>query len=87
MVSRNAETQKINDVKYYASGEYVVTFSTNDTFTCTDFIDSANLSKAVVISHADGSELTNSVLNNVVTMTNAAITDQECTLWVFGVRT
>jgi hypothetical protein len=86
MVSRTAETQKINDVKYYASGEYVVTMSQNDTFTASDFVDSANLNKAVLMSHADGSELTNTVLNNVVTCTEAGATDVECTLWVFGVR-
>lgn len=86
MVSRNAETQKINDVKLYASGEYDITLSQNDTFTATDFVDSANLSFAVIIDLSDGSELTNTVLNNVVTCTDAGASDTPCRMWIFGVR-
>jgi hypothetical protein len=85
MTSRNAETQRVTDIKYYGSAEYTITMSQNDTFTATDFTDSANLKKAVLISNADGTELTNTVLLNVVTCTSA-VTNQECTLWVFGVR-
>lgn len=86
MVSVTAESMRTTDIKYYASAEYTATMSSNDTFTATEFVNTENLKKAVIMRHSSGAELTNSVLNNVVTLTNAGITSQEVTIWVFGVR-
>jgi hypothetical protein len=86
MVARTGETSKVSDIKYYGYAVYTVTFTTNDTFTAPDFISTENLKKAEINKNSDGSDCTCTILNNVVTFTQAAITDQECTVYVFGVR-
>ena len=86
MVARNSEDGKAEDIKYFASGKYTVIFTTNDTYTASDFIDTENLKFAAIIKNVDGSELTNSVTNNVITCTSAAVTDAECTVFIFGVK-
>jgi hypothetical protein len=86
MVSVSASSTRTTDIKYYASAEYTATMSTNDTITANEFVSTENLKKAVIMRHSSGTELTNTVLNNVVTLTEAGITSQEVTVWVFGVR-
>ena len=86
MGSVSADSSRVTDIKYYASAEYTMTMNSNDTFTATEFSNSENLKKAVIMRHSSGAELTNSVLNNVVTLTQAGITSQEVTIWIFGVR-
>lgn len=78
---------KLKDIKYYAAGvDEAIEVSQNDTITCGDFVDTENLKKAVLMKNSDGSEVTATVANNVITVTGA-VTDQECTLFVFGRRT
>jgi hypothetical protein len=86
MVSRTVEDGKAEDIKYFASGKYTIILSSNDTVTLTDFVDTENLKFAALIKNVDGTELTNSVSDNIVTCTNAGVTDAECTLFVFGVK-
>lgn len=85
MVSRSGLTEKISDIKYFAHGVYTVVFSQNDTYTASDFVDTENLKSATVIQNVDGTVLTNSIANNVVTCTST-VTDKECTVFLFGVR-
>ena len=85
MVDRSASLKKIADVKYYASALFEVTVSIGDTITLGEFDTSVNLNKAVIMKNSDGSEITCTVLLNVITVTGAA-TDEECTLFVFGRR-
>jgi hypothetical protein len=86
LVSRNESDGKTEDVKYFASGKYTVTFSSNDTWTASDYTDTEALKFVAIIKNLDGTELTNSVSDNIVTCTQSAITDAECTVFVFGVR-
>jgi hypothetical protein len=85
MVAVTASDSKIRDIKYFANATYTITFSTNETFTATDFVNSENLKFAAIIKNLDGSELTNSISNNVITCTGTC-SDAECTVFVFGVR-
>jgi hypothetical protein len=85
VIERTATDGKASDIKYFASGKYTVTFSTNDTFTATDFVDSENLKFAAIIKNLDGSELLNDVSDNVITCIDTC-SDVECTVFVFGVR-
>ena len=85
MVSRTSDTQKIEDIKYLAKGDYTLTMSQNDTFTASDFVTTENLKSATLIQISDGSVLTNTIANNVVTCTSA-VTNQKCALCVVGVR-
>jgi hypothetical protein len=85
MVDRSASDGKASDVKYFAAGKYTVIFSTNDSFTADEFADSENLKFAAVIKNLDGAELTNSVSDNVITVTDTC-SDAECTVFIFGVR-
>ncbi len=85
MVDRSETLCKVADVKYYAWGVYDVEVSQNDTVTLGDFVTSSNLSKAVLMRKSDGSELTCTVANNVITVTSAA-TNAICVLFAFGVK-
>lgn len=85
MVARTSLTQRVDDIKYLAKGDYTLTMSQNDTFTAGDFVATENLKSAVLIQISDGSVLTNTVLNNVVTCVSA-VTNQKCSLSVVGVR-
>lgn len=85
MVARTGESQKVSDIKYYGYGVYTVIFSQNDTYTASDFVDTENLKSATVIQNSDGTVLTNTIANNVVTCTSA-VTDKECSVFLFGVR-
>lgn len=84
MVAIQAVYQHINDVKYFGYAVYTVTVSTNDTFTASDF--TGTLKKAVLIRNDTGAEVTVSVAGNVITVVQAGVTNQECTLFVYGVR-
>jgi hypothetical protein len=85
MVDRTESMKKILDVKYYAYAVYEVQVSLNDTITLTDFDSSVALKKAVLMKMSDGTELTQSVALNVVTVTGTA-TNVDCILFAFGVR-
>jgi hypothetical protein len=84
MVAVQAVNRHINDVKYFGYAVYTVTVSTNDTFTAVDF--TGTLKKAVLIRNDTGAEATVSVAGNVITVAQAGVTNQECTLFVYGVR-
>jgi hypothetical protein len=86
MVSRSADSQKIDDIRYYASAIYTITMTSNDTFTASEFIDTENLKAITLVKNSDGATLTTTNINNVVTLSTPAITNQECTLFIFGVR-
>lgn len=85
MVAVQAVNRHIHDVKYFGYAVYTVTVSTNDTFTASDF--TGTLKKAVLIMNNTGAEATVSIAGNVVTVTQTGLTNMECTLFVFGVRT
>jgi hypothetical protein len=87
MVDRNVNLKKIADIKYYAAALYdEVTVSTGDTITPSDFNSTENLKTAVIRRNSDGSEITCTILLNVITVTTAALTNVECTVFVFGRR-
>ena len=69
---------------YFGYAVYTVTVSTNDTFTAAEF--TGTLKKAVLIRNDTGAEVTVSVAGNVITVAQAGVTNQECTLFVYGVR-
>ena len=85
MVSRTADSQKGDDIKYYGWQVYTLTMSQNDTFTASEFVDTENLKVAQLNLNSDGTSATATILNNVITCTQA-ITSKECTLYVFGVK-
>jgi len=77
---------RLKDIKYYAAGvDETITVSQNDTITCGDFVDTEALKKAVLMKNSDGTEVTNTVANNVIRVTGDG-TSMECTLFVFGRR-
>jgi hypothetical protein len=86
MVQRNAEDSQVEDVKYFAKARYTVILTSNDAFTASDFVSTENLKSVTIVKNVDGTVLTASILNNVITLSTAAVVDQECTLFVFGVR-
>jgi hypothetical protein len=85
LVDRSETLKKIGDVKYYGWAVYEVQVSLNDTVTLDDFSSALNLAKGVLMKQSDGSEVTCSIANNVVTVTGAG-TNIECVLFVYGVR-
>jgi hypothetical protein len=86
VVARTASYEsKLEDVHHFGKKWYTVIFTTNDTFTASDFVTTENLKFAAIISDVDGAELTNTVLNNVVTCTGTA-TDIQCTVFIYGVK-
>lgn len=86
MVTRQVENQDLDDVKYFADAKYTVTVSQNDTIPLPDFVDTENLKFAALINRSTGAQITCTYAAfNVVTVTGAC-TNQECTLFVFGVR-
>lgn len=85
MVSVNADSQKGDDIKYYGWMVYTLTISQNNTFTASEFVSTENLKVAQLNLNSDGTSATTTILNNVVTCTQA-ITSKECTLYVFGVK-
>jgi hypothetical protein len=86
MVSRTSQDGKAEDIKYFASGKYTLIMTTNDTHTASDFVTTENLKFAALIRNLDGVEATCIILNNVITLTQAAQTNVEYTFYVFGVR-
>ena len=86
MVTVQGRTERINDIKYYGWAIYTVTLSSLDEFTATEFVDTENLKTVTVNKNSDGTEVTTTIAFNVVTFTTEAITNQECTVYVFGVR-
>jgi len=85
MVDRTETLKKLKDVKYYAWAVYTVQVSLNDTVTLSDFADDSALKKAVLMKESDGSEVTCSVANNVVTVTGSG-TNMNCVLFAFGIK-
>jgi hypothetical protein len=86
MVARTAETLRLNEVECYGYGVYSLIMSNGDTYTASDFVATEDLKVATLVKNSTGVELTASILNNVVTCNTAGITNQKCTLFVFGVR-
>jgi hypothetical protein len=85
LVDRTESLKKLGDVKYYGWGIYEVQVSLNDTVTLGDFSSSTALKKAVLMKESDGSEITCTISNNVITVTGTA-TNADCILFGFGVR-
>jgi hypothetical protein len=85
MVSRQATTEKIRDVKVYGWGVYTVIVTLADTITLGDFVTTETLKLGTLVKNTDGTVVTTTLLNNIVTVTGAS-TDTECTLFAFGVR-
>jgi hypothetical protein len=85
LVARDAELQKIGDIKVYAYGVYNVQVSLNDTVPLSDFSDSENLTRAVLNKKTDGSAVACDISNNIVEVTDS-VTNVDCVLYVFGVR-
>jgi hypothetical protein len=85
MVARTASLQKISDVKYYGWAVYTVQVSQNDTVPLSDFDDSLELSKVVLMKESDGSEVTCAKSLNDVTVAGSG-TNMNCVLFVYGVK-
>jgi hypothetical protein len=83
MVDRSETTKKVIDVEYFKYAVYEVEVSTSDTVTLADFTSSTALLQAVLVKMSDGSALTCSISNNVVTVTGTA-TNLLCVLFAFG---
>lgn len=88
MVSYTPSASKIKDVKYmgYAVYEDLYPVDTNDTFTCPEFTDDIALKQALLVNDSSGAEITTTINLNVVTVSQAAISDAHCTLFVYGQR-
>ena len=88
MVSFTPSAAKIKDVKHYGWAVYEDLYpaDTNDTFTCSEFIDDVNLSQALLVNNSTGATITTTIALNVVTLSQAAVSDANCTLFVYGRR-
>lgn len=88
MVSYTPSASKVKEIKYYGWAVYedIYPLDTNDTLTCPEFTDDINLKKAVLINDSSGAEITTTIALNVVTVSQAAISDAHCTLFVYGQR-
>ena len=88
MTSFTPSASKIKDIKLYGWAVYEDLYptGTNDTFTCPEFTDDVNLKKAVLINDASGAEVTTTIALNVVTVSQALVSDAHCTLFVYGQR-
>ena len=85
MVSESISGTRIKDIKYYGWAVYEdLTVTSGDVKTLDDFVDTENLKNATLIQNSDGVEIAVTVLDNTVTV-GGAVTDQECTLFAFGV--
>lgn len=87
MTSFSPSATKIRDVRYFGWCVYedLYPLSTGDTVTCRDFVSSVNLTQALLVNNADGTEVSVSVALNVVTV-SGSVDSAECTLFVFGRR-
>ena len=88
MVSFSPSASKLKDIKYFGWAIYddLYPLSTNDTVVCPEFIDDIALKQALLINDADGALITSSITLNVVTVTQAAVSNVHCTLFVYGQR-
>ncbi len=62
-----------------------VQVSTSDTITLGGFVSNQNLLHATVIKKDGGAELTNTIANNVITVTGTA-TNQDCIYLAYGYK-
>lgn len=85
MTSYTPSANKRENVKYYAHAVYedLYPVNQNDTFALGEFISSVNLSQALLINDADGTEVATSIALNVVTVT-AVVSSIKCTLFAYG---
>jgi hypothetical protein len=87
MVNANLSASKSHNIKYRGWSVYEdLLANLGYTFTCSDFTSTATLDQAYLINNSSGAEVTVSVSNNVVSVTDA-VTNVYCTLIVFGVKT
>lgn len=62
-----------------------VQVSTSDTITLAGFVNNQAILHATVIKKTDGSELTNTIANNVITVTGTA-TNIDCLYFAYGYK-
>lgn len=90
MVSYSGSASKIKDIKQYGWAVYeypdLPLLDTNDTYTCSEFTYDIDLSHALLVNNATRAEITCTVSLNVVTVSQASVSDAHCTLFVYGQR-
>lgn len=90
MTGYSGSASKIKDIKQYSWAVYeypdLPLLDTNDTYTCADFTDDIDLNHAYLVDNSTRLEITCTVTLNVVTVSQAAVTDAHCTLFVYGQR-
>ena len=88
MVSYTPSADAIKDVKLFADATYrnLYPLDTNDTITCSEFTDDIDLKQALLVNDLTGAEVTCTISLNVVTVSQAAVSDAHCTLFVYGQR-
>ena len=86
MVARTPTSLKGADIQvgYWDVNE--VQMSTNDTVTLPDYSASAGLVSVMVVKKSDMTTVTASYLNNVVTLTQAGLTNINLIIFVAGVK-
>lgn len=87
MTNFSPSANRLGDVKYYAAAIYedLYPVSMGDRVVCKEFLNTVDLSQALLVNNSDGAEITTTVALNVVTVSGAA-SYAECTLFVFGRR-
>lgn len=86
LVDRPETQLKGKDIKYYKWGVYEVEVSTNDKVTLEDYDSTVVLTQAWMAKKIDGATVTCTKALNVVTVTEAALSDEKCLLFVVGVK-
>jgi len=88
MVSYTPSAKTVKDIKFFGWALYEELYPTDtgDTFTCPEFTDDVNLSQALLVDDSSGAEITTTIALNVVTVSQEAVSDAHCTLYVYGRR-
>jgi len=86
MVDRPESLLKGKDIKYYKWGVYEVEVSTDHTIPLEDYDSTVVLKQAWMAKKSDGDTVTCTKALNVVTVTEAGLSDEKCLLFVVGVK-
>jgi hypothetical protein len=85
VVVRTVTGVRGDDIEVGKWDVYEVQVSFNDTILLSDYSSGVNLDQALLIKKSDRTSITRTIANNVITVTQAGITNIDCLLFVAGV--
>ncbi len=85
MGARNAINLRGSDIEVGRWDVYDVQVSTNDTITLAEYDTGSSLSQVLLFKKSDRSTVTQTSALNVITVTQAGLTNIDCLLFVAGV--